>query len=81
MSEQFKSYTYEIYLEKLYKFDLLPFKEIFMYTDLSLFYKFINNNICIQVPSYFRLVTEDDLENGLRSNHLDYLCFKNDIIL
>ena len=79
LSEQYQSYLPEIYLDKLYNLDLLPIKEKFMYTDLSLFHKIINNNICIPMPHYLRLVTLDEIRNGLRYTHLDPLCFKHEL--
>ena len=79
LPEQYQSYLPEIYLDKLYNLDLLPIKEKFMYTDLSLFHKIINNNICIPMPHYLRLVTLDENRNGLRYTHLDPICFKHEL--
>ena len=50
-----------------------------MYTDLSLFHKIINNNICISIPHYLRLVTLEEIKHGLRYTHLDPLCFKHEL--
>ena len=79
LAEQYQSYLPEIYLDKLYNLDLLPMKEKFLYTDLSLFHKIINNKICISMPEYIRLVTMEEIESRLRHSHLDPLCFKHDL--
>ena len=80
LAEQFQSYTPDTYLNKLYDLDLFPIKEKFLYTDLSLFHKIINNNVCISVPKYIRFVSPDEIiNNRLRSTHLDPLCFKHDL--
>ena len=79
LSEQVKSYSPDIYIQKLQKLDLLPIKYKFMFTDLSLSHKIISGNICIRVPTYFRMVTPKEIEGKLRSSHLDPLCFKHDL--
>ena len=79
LAEQFQSYTPDTYLNKLYDLDLFPIKEKFLYTDLSLFHKIINNNVCISVPKYLRFVNPDEINNRLRRNHLDPICFKHDL--
>ena len=78
LSEQFQSYSEEDYLAKLHNLDLLPLKEKFLFTDLLTFFKIIHNNICITLPPYIRLVSPEDTR-GLRSSHLDPLCFKHDL--
>ena len=79
LSEQHQSYTPDIYIEKLHELDILPIREKFLYTDLSLFHKIINNNICISFPAYLRLVTRTEIvTHRLRSTRLDPLCFKHD---
>ena len=79
LSEQNKSYSPDIYIQKLQKLDLLPIKFKFMFTDLSLFHKIISGNICISVPTYLRMVTPDEIVGKLRTSHLDPLCFKHDL--
>ena len=80
LSEQHQSYTPDIYIEKLHEIDILPIREKFLYTDLSLFHRIINNNICISLPAYLRLVTETEIvTNRLRSTRLDPLCFKHEL--
>ena len=80
LAEQFRSYTPDTYLNKLYDLDLFPIKEKFLYTYLSLFHKIINNRVCISVPNYIIFISPDEIiNNRLRSTHLDPLCFKHDL--
>ena len=41
LSEQFQSYTPEMYHDKLQQLDILPIKEKFLYTDLAFFMKLL----------------------------------------
>ena len=75
LKEQFTSYEYSEYLEKLKELDILPIKYKFMYTDIVLFHKIVHNLIPISLPKY--IVTK----STTRASKSDPLSFKisNDI--
>ena len=75
LKEQFTSYEYSEYLEKLKELDILPIKYKFMFTDMIMFHKIVHKLIPISLPHY--------IENNstTRASKSDPLSFKisNDI--
>ena len=50
--EQFVSYSDEIFLEKQKELNILPIQLKFIYNDLLMFYKIVNNLVSISLPPY-----------------------------
>ena len=65
LSEQNHHYNNLEYFKRLKDLDLLPFWYRFMYSDLVMFYKIYNNEICVKLPGYYKPVTMEDT-NRLR---------------
>ena len=51
-SEQFVSYSDEVLFEKEKQLDILPVKLKFIYNDLLMFYKIVNNLVPVSLLSY-----------------------------
>ena len=65
--EQFDSYSNELFYEKQKELNILPMKLKFIYSDLMLFYKVVNNLIPIDLPDYIT-VCEPDQTRYTRRN-------------
>lgn len=52
LSEQFCVYSAEYYTQKLIDLDILPFSQKFVFNDMVMFYKIINNLVPVTLPSY-----------------------------
>ena len=73
LSEQYVDYNEADYLERQYMLDLLPINEKFTLTDLSIFHRIINENICVKLPSYLTLFSPES--SRLRKTHMDKLTY------
>ena len=67
--ERFESYSDSVFLEKQKELKILPIKLKFMYNDLLLFYKIVNNLIPISLPDYIS-VSEPEQTKYTRRNAL-----------
>ena len=70
LKEQFTSYEYSEYLEKLKELDILPIKYKFIYTDMVLFHKIVHGLIPISLPQYI------ETKSTTRASKSDPLSFK-----
>ena len=52
LNEQFYSYSSEYYTQKLMDLDILPLAQKFVLNDMILFYKILNNQVPVSLPSY-----------------------------
>ena len=52
LNEQFYSYSSEYYIQKLMDLDILPLAQKFVLNDMILFYKILNNQVPVSLPSY-----------------------------
>ena len=76
LSEEYYSYSEEIYYLKCKKLDLLPIKFRMQLKDLKLLHNIINNKSVIKLPYYIGFYTGG---TRLRSSHLDNLCLISSI--
>ena len=60
-NEPLESYTNDQYVFYLKGINCLPFKELFLYNDLRLFYQIVNNMIQIQLPNTIVPINVADL--------------------
>ena len=67
LKEQQMSYSDSDLLEKQYKLDLLPMKEKFVFSDLVLFYKIINDEVPISLPNYVSRMKPQHIKHVTRS--------------
>ena len=77
--EDWEKYTQDLYRSKLYQLELLPIDHRFQYGDLKLFFRVINNDVCIKLADYLELVGPEEYmpgETRLRQTHKDPLYFK-----
>ena len=73
----------QVYNSKLIELDLLPMELRFVYGDLKLFHKIINNETCVELPEYLELISPEEVMPGseeseacwLRTSHKDPLFF------
>ena len=61
--EQYVSYTDEVFAAKQKELNILPIKLKFIYTDLVLFYKIVNELVPIILPPYLSICTPDQVRN------------------
>ena len=67
--EGYQLYSEVEYLDRLHKLDLLPINYKFLFTDLLLFHRIVNNNICIKLPDHIRkLLPSSNYQSCTRSN-------------
>ena len=52
LGEQFYNYTKEYYTQQLMDLDILPLAQKFVYNDMVMFYKIMNNLIPVSLPPY-----------------------------
>eukprot|EP00116_Pleurobrachia_bachei_P019101 sb/3479363/ len=81
-NEPLVSYTNEQYVTYLKELDLLPFKQLFEYSDLRLFYKVVHNHVPLSLPPCFTLVDGLNLrltrQNQAIIQGLDSTTYKDD---
>ena len=85
LKEPYVSYTDKEFLKKQCSLDLLPMKYKFLLSDLTLFYKIINNYVEIKLPNYILRIGPQDVNRITRSNNsiangIDKLRFKCKVI-
>ena len=65
--EQFVSYSDEVFIEKQRELNILPMKLKFIYNDIVLFYKIVNELIPISLPPYISACIPDDVRYTRRT--------------
>ena len=50
--EGFQHYSEGEYLDRLHRLDILPINSKFLFTDLLLFHRIVNDDICIKLPEH-----------------------------
>ena len=68
LKEQHMSYSDTEFLNKQHKLDLLPMREKFIFSDLVLFYKIINDEVPIKLPKYVSRIEPQNIKRVTRSN-------------
>lgn len=68
LKESYKSYTDEEFLKKQWSLDLLPMKYKFILSDLTLFYKIVNNKVDIRSPNYVSRLEPQDIKQITSAN-------------
>ena len=82
LKEQHESYSYHVFLNKQKELDLLPMEYRFLFTDLVLFFRIINNDVKIKLPYYIMRNEPQDIKSVTRRSlpikdgvdHLQYKC-------
>ena len=70
LKEPYARYNEEEFLKKQWSLDLLPMKYKFLLSDLTLFYKIVNNCIEIKLPNYVSRIEPQDVSRITRSTDL-----------
>ena len=81
--EDYEHYSENTYQSKLRELELLPIELRFCLSDLKLFFRIINDEVCIKLPNYLELISPDEIMSGpgnsgttrLRQTHKDPLYF------
>ena len=66
LREQHESYTDIIFLQKQKGLDLLPVKHRFLFSDLVLFYRILNEDVNIDLPYYISKIEPHNVKNITR---------------
>ena len=78
--EQFVSYSNDTFYKKQKDLDILPMKLKFIFNDLLIFYKIVNNLVPIDLPSYITRCVPEDLRYTRRTapiiDHTDSSTFQ-----
>ena len=85
LREQHESYSNLVFLNKQQELDILPMKFKFLYSDLVLFYRIVNDDVKIELPCHISRIEPQDVKNTTRSSKSisdgsDNLKFKSKII-
>ena len=68
LKEQQESYSHPVFLSKQKELDILPMEYKFLFSDLVLFFKIINNEIKIELPYYISKFESQDVLKVTRSS-------------
>ena len=85
LKEQQESYSDLVFISKQKELDILPIKYRFLFSDLVLFYRIINNDIKIELPHHISRMNPQNIKNITRSakpisEGIDNLKYKCNII-
>ena len=76
LSEEEKSYSYEVYVSKCKQFNIPPLSFRFNFNDMNLLHKIVYKTIPVNIPDYLTLYSGD---SRLCRTHLDNLSFVSNI--
>ena len=61
LREQHESYSDLVFLDKQPELDILPMKSKFLFSDLVLFYRIMNNDVKIELPCHISRIEPHDV--------------------